>query len=389
MVQGLTRSLGGTKKEEPAKENHPTPPAAAATRPAAKAPAAAPAEPVKPGAEALNSAEHLTRPAAPKGGQINYGHNEADFNKTLTDRHGKVLSSKPSSTFEGIKAQEYQLPKLNGDGTVDASKAPNKPQTKTTFDGRWNEQNLAQMHERMFNGIKPVPGENTTVKVGNDHFSRNINSKGEAKFYMESGAPKPGTNVIERPVSAFKDLPLKPGVAAPEAGAAKPGAAPEGRLAKVGRIGGGALAAGLSPFQLKSGLESLNKGDKVNGVADTAGSVLNAAGGIGLIAGSTVAAPVALAGAAGLDAGRTIINGVRSGNTEQVVTGGIKGLGAGMMGAAPFVAGSIVGAPVGLVLGLGGAALYGGASLYENREAIGNAISNGASSVKNWVGSFF
>jgi hypothetical protein len=181
--------------------------------------------------------------------------------------------------------------------------------------------------------------------------------------------------------------PAAPQTPAPAAGAQSgPTVAGESAAMRTVRVGGGVLGVGLGGVQAAQGVQELRQGNVVDGVADTAGGALNVAGGAALVAGSTVAAPVALAGAAGLDAGRTIIRGVQNGDGEQIATGGAKALGAGMMGAAPFVTGSIIGAPVGLALGVGGAVVYGAASVYENRQVIGQAIGNAATSVRDTVG---
>ena len=101
-------------------------------------------------------------------------------------------------------------------------------------------------------------------------------------------------------------------------------------------------------------------------------------GAFGSTAVAAAAAPVALAAggvAAAADGIKTISQGIRNHNTEQVVTGSIK-TGAG----AAMVAGVCTGNPI---LVAGGAITYGAAVVYENREAIGNWVSEKSHQVAN------
>ena len=400
-------------------------------------------------------AEHMTAPPRTARGQINYGHNEEQFMRELQARGGTTTTE--ATGLEGVNRQNYSLPKSNPDGTPTADGRRWPEQNKTTFGQGWDKERIGQLHDSVFDGVKPQ-GNTAQVKVGDDYFVGKFKPDGSPdKFYMsgqaaegavtekppetldrfrrvpnvegaaeprpkpagtpevEAGGPRPNAGTPEvrppgtaepvagtpqvRPPAAAEPVAGTPEVrppaaAEPVAGTPKGGAAPEAvaaesTLGRVTRVGGGGLAAGLGVVQAAHGVEELRNGNTLDGVTDTTGGVLNAAGGVALVAGSTVAAPLALAGAAGLDAGRTIIHGVQNGSVEQTAVGGVKALGATMMGAAPFVTGSIIGAPVGAVLGLGGAAVYGAASIYENREAIGNAVSNGAHAVSDWVGSWF
>jgi hypothetical protein len=145
-------------------------------------------------------------------------------------------------------------------------------------------------------------------------------------------------------------------------------------VGEITRLGGGAMTAGLGVVQAAHGLQDLEKGNLVDGVTDSAAGTLNALGGTALVAGSGLAAPVAMAVAAGLDGGRDIVHGIQTHNNEKVAVGSVKTLGAGMLGAAPFVTSSVIGAPVGLALGVAGGALYAGASIYQNRAAIGQKL---------------
>ncbi|MFN8612087.1 MAG: hypothetical protein U0931_31370 [Vulcanimicrobiota bacterium] len=153
-------------------------------------------------------------------------------------------------------------------------------------------------------------------------------------------------------------------------------------LGELTRLGGGAMTAGLGVIQAAHGLEDLEKGNLVDGLTDSAGGTLNAWGGTALVAGSSVAAPVAMAVAAGLDGGRDIVRGLQTDDGERVAVGGAKTLGAGMLGAAPFLAGSIIGAPLGAVLGVAGGVLYAGASLFQHRADLGKKLETAA----NWAG---
>ena len=149
-------------------------------------------------------------------------------------------------------------------------------------------------------------------------------------------------------------------------------------LGEATRLGGGALTAGLGVVQAAHGLEDLEKGNLVDGVTDSTAGTLNAFGGTALVAGSSVAAPVAMAVAAGLDGGRDIVHGIKNHDNEKVAVGSVKTLGAGMLGAAPFLTSSVIGALVGVALGVAGGALYAGASLYQNRHSIGQKLEKAA-----------
>ena len=426
--------------------------------------------------EGLQAADHLLRAPEVRRGQINYGHQADDFERTLTQNGGRrvtaqgqavdaagqpVRSGVSSTTLEGITTEHYQLPR-QAQGQPIAGDFRDGFNSKTTFDSRWNRESIGRLNDRLFAGVQP-DGNTTVVQVGDDYFVRKTQPNGDSKMYVTQerpngpittrdpsildefprrpaaapaarpgqtdapeaarpansapeGAPRTATGTPDAPATprqapagAAPEAPV--GTPAPEAppvprqapvgpapeapvaapspeapASPRPTPAGEGAVARTLRVGGGVAGVGLGVFQTAQGVEELRQGNVVDGVADTAGGALNVAGGAALVAGSTVAAPVALAGAAGLDAGRTIIRGVQNGDAEQIATGGVKALGAGMMGAAPFVAGSVIGAPVGLVLGVGGAVVYGAATVYEHSEAIGQAISNGADAAVDFVG---
>lgn len=122
--------------------------------------------------------------------------------------------------------------------------------------------------------------------------------------------------------------------------------------------------------------------DFINGAATTTGGV--ASTGTALMGAAAPAALGALAAggagvAAAADGLKDVYQGVRDGNVEQGVVGGVKTAGGGMM-----VAGAATANP--LLIGAG-ALTYGGAMVYENREAIGNAVSGAASYVGDAVSS--
>lgn len=159
-------------------------------------------------------------------------------------------------------------------------------------------------------------------------------------------------------------------------GVEPPPASEFGRLASRG---GGALALGGAGFQAKTAYDEFQAGDKVNGTVDAAGATLNGIGGTALLVGgttaSTVVAPLALGGAATIDGVRQGYQGYQAGNKEQMAVGGAKGLGGTLMMAGGATALTGFGAVPGAIMFAGGGVLYAGASIYDSRHAIGNALS--------------
>lgn len=127
------------------------------------------------------------------------------------------------------------------------------------------------------------------------------------------------------------------------------------------------IAGGVA--QTTTGVEQLRRGELGEGGKNvTAGGLTTAAGATELLAAAHVAkkAVPVLAGAAGVvDGVGDVVKGVRESDTEKVVVGGLKSAGGAMLAAAPFVGGTVVGAPVGAVLGVAGGVVLGGAELYD------------------------
>jgi hypothetical protein len=77
------------------------------------------------------------------------------------------------------------------------------------------------------------------------------------------------------------------------------------------------------------------------------------------------AVPV-LAGASGIVEGvGDVVQAARAHEVEAGVVGGIKVAGGGLLAAAPFLAGSGIGAPAAAVVGVVGGVMLGGAELYD------------------------
>ncbi len=161
------------------------------------------------------------------------------------------------------------------------------------------------------------------------------------------------------------------GLAAVETG----GAMSAGLRAADGVMGPlGVIAGGVGAY---NGVRDMADGKIVEGGLDTVAGLATAAGGVGSTGTALMgaAAPAALgvlaAGGAGVaaaaDGVKDVYQGIRDGNVEQGVVGGVKTAGGGMM-----MAGAATANP--LLIGAG-ALTYGGAMIYENREAIGNAAS--------------
>lgn len=153
----------------------------------------------------------------------------------------------------------------------------------------------------------------------------------------------------------------------------------------------GPLGVASGAYGVYNGVNQIADGKVLEGTLDTvggaAGVVSGGAATAGAILGST--APVVLgalaSGASGVAAAadgiKDVYQGVRDGNTEQAVTGGVKTVAGGLL-----IGGAATGNPIAVGAG---AVLYGGALIYENREAIGNAIGTVASTVGGAVSSGF
>lgn len=151
-----------------------------------------------------------------------------------------------------------------------------------------------------------------------------------------------------------------------------------GRLATVARYGGGALAVGGGGIQMAVGVSELADGKIVDGSADLTAGAANTTSGVALLAGAgTLAAGAGGVGAV-IDGGRDVINGIREGDGEKITVGGVKTAAGAMM-----IAGAATANPI---LMVGGAATYVGATVYQHREAIGNAISSAADATVDFAG---
>ena len=152
------------------------------------------------------------------------------------------------------------------------------------------------------------------------------------------------------------------------------------RAGNVAARGFGVLGVAGSAHQALQGVNELRTGgDRVVGVADTGAGVTGVASGTALAAGR-VALGTATGGAvAVVDGARDVYVGVRDGNAEKTVTGAVKA-GAG----AAMIAGVATANPV---LVAGGAIAYGGAVVYESRDAIASAARDAwerAASLFSW-----
>lgn len=132
-------------------------------------------------------------------------------------------------------------------------------------------------------------------------------------------------------------------------------------------VAGLGLAGGV--VQGAQGVQQLANGNLGEGAVNvTAGGLTTAAGAVELAAPVAVARRFvpALAGAAGVIEGvGDVLQGVQDHTTEKVVVGSVKAAGGAMLAAAPWIGGSVVGAPAAAVVGVTGGALLAGAEIYE------------------------
>jgi len=150
--------------------------------------------------------------------------------------------------------------------------------------------------------------------------------------------------------------------------------------AKVRNIAGkgmGALGVVGGGFQVAGGIEELKQGKNVEGSADILAGSGSVVSGAALMTGRIALGTTTGGAVAVVDGAKDLYVGVRDGNVEKAATGGVKTAAGGAM-----IAGVATANPV---LIAGGAIAYGGAVIYENRDAIYNA---GKSAVK-WLGSWF
>lgn len=150
------------------------------------------------------------------------------------------------------------------------------------------------------------------------------------------------------------------------------------RAGNVATKGFGVLGVVGGGLQAANGVSTLaNGGDKVEGVADVGAGTVGVVSGAAMVGGRLALGTSTGGAVAIIDGAKDIYTGIRDGDAEKAVVGGVKsGAGAAMM------AGVATANPV---LIAGGAIAYGGAVIYENREAI----ANGAKAAYNWVKSWF
>lgn len=151
----------------------------------------------------------------------------------------------------------------------------------------------------------------------------------------------------------------------------------------------GPLGIASGAYGVYNGVNQMRDGKIVEGGLDTvggaAGVVSGGAATTSAIMGAAAPAVVGAlaAGGAGVAAAadgiKDIYQGVRDGDTEQAVTGGVKTVAGGLL-----IGGAATANPIAVGAG---AVLYAGAVVYENREAIGQAVGTAANAVGNAVGS--
>ena len=161
----------------------------------------------------------------------------------------------------------------------------------------------------------------------------------------------------------------------------KPPAPELSRTARIGNVatkGFGVLGVAGGALQTANGVSTLaNGGDKVEGVADIGAGTTGVVSGAAMIGGRLALGTTTGGAVAVIDGAKDIYVGVRDGNVEKAAVGAVKSGAGGAM-----IAGVATANPVLIV---GGAVAYGGAVIYENREAI----ANGAKAAYNWAKSWF
>lgn len=143
------------------------------------------------------------------------------------------------------------------------------------------------------------------------------------------------------------------------------------RLGGRGLGGLGVVGGGLQAWQ---GAKELQHGKTVEGVADVGGGLTNVAAGGAMLLGKAALGTTLGGVAAGVDGVKDIYLGARDHNLEQAAVGGVKTAAGGMM-----LAGTATMNP--LLVGAG-ALTYGGAVVYEHRDAIKNLAAQGG----HWIG---
>ncbi len=149
------------------------------------------------------------------------------------------------------------------------------------------------------------------------------------------------------------------------------------RLGNAAAKGFGVLGVAGGTLQAVNGVKTLaDGGDKVEGIADVGAGSTTVASSVALMGGRVALGTTTGGAVAVIDGAKDIYTGIRDGNVEKTAVGSVK-TGAG----AAMIAGVASANPL---LIAGGAVAYGGAVIYENREAIASA----AKSAWNWASSW-
>lgn len=150
-------------------------------------------------------------------------------------------------------------------------------------------------------------------------------------------------------------------------------------LGVIGIAGGG--------IQIAVGVGQLRNGETGEGVKNlVVGGGFAGSGVAELTLASKVATKVAapLAGGASvIEGGYDVYKGIKHGDGKKVALGGAKGIGGALLAASPFVTGSVVGAPVGVVMAIAGTTLIAGAAIVENWDTLKGWAKSGAKAVGN------
>ena len=149
------------------------------------------------------------------------------------------------------------------------------------------------------------------------------------------------------------------------------------KLGNVSARGLGVLDITGSAYQVNQGVQILRSGgDTVEGVADVTAGSTGVISGVALTTGRIAAGTATGGVVAVVDGAKDIYVGVRDANVEQTAVGVVKsGAGTAM----------IVGvATANPLLIAGGAIAYGGAAIYQSRDAIASAATGAWSWTKSW-----
>lgn len=148
-------------------------------------------------------------------------------------------------------------------------------------------------------------------------------------------------------------------------------------LGNAASKGMGALGVVGGGFQAANGVQELRDGKLVEGGANVTAGAGSMVSGAALMTGRVALGTTTGGAVAVVDGAKDIYVGIRDGNVEKAATGGVKTAAGGAM-----IAGVATANPV---LIAGGAIAYGGAVVYENRQAI----ADGARRAWGWVKSWF